>query len=44
MIVDFQNDFTTGGSLPVAGGDQIAERINELDGSGRFDIVVVTSV
>ena len=42
LIVDFQNDFTPGGALAVEGGDEIAERINELAGSGRFDLVVAT--
>jgi nicotinamidase/pyrazinamidase len=41
IIVDFQNDFTPGGALAVAGGDQIAERVNELAASG-FDVVVAT--
>ena len=42
MIVDFQNDFTTGGALAVRGGEEIADRVNELAGSGRFDFVVAT--
>lgn len=42
IIVDFQNDFTSGGALGVPEGDSIAERINELAGSGRFDLVVAT--
>ena len=42
MIVDFQNDFTPGGALAVPEGDAIADRINELAGSGRFDLVVAT--
>jgi nicotinamidase/pyrazinamidase len=41
IIVDFQNDFTPGGALAVAGGDQIAERVNELAASG-VDVVVAT--
>jgi nicotinamidase/pyrazinamidase len=40
LIVDFQNDFTPGGALPVAEGDTIAEPINELADS--FDLVVAT--
>jgi nicotinamidase/pyrazinamidase len=40
LIVDFQNDFTPGGALPVAEGDAIAEAINELAES--FDLVVAT--
>jgi nicotinamidase/pyrazinamidase len=42
LIVDFQNDFTPGGALAVPEGDRIAERINELAGSGEFDLVVAT--
>jgi nicotinamidase/pyrazinamidase len=40
LIVDFQNDFTPGGALPVAEGDQIAEPINALLDS--FDLVIAT--
>jgi nicotinamidase/pyrazinamidase len=40
LIVDFQNDFTPGGALAVAEGDQIAGPINELLDS--FDLVVAT--
>ena len=42
VIVDYQNDFNPGGALAVAGGDEIAEQINELASSGRFDLVVAT--
>jgi nicotinamidase/pyrazinamidase len=42
IVVDFQNDFTPGGALAVEHGDQIAERINALAGSGKFDLVVAT--
>ncbi len=42
VIVDFQNDFTPGGALAVAEGDEIAERLNELAGSGEYDLVVAT--
>jgi nicotinamidase/pyrazinamidase len=42
LIIDFQNDFTPGGALAVPEGDTIAERINELAGSGRYDLVVAT--
>jgi nicotinamidase-related amidase len=42
IIVDFQNDFTPGGALAVDEGDTIAPRINELAGSGAFDLVVAT--
>jgi nicotinamidase/pyrazinamidase len=40
LIVDFQNDFTPGGALGVAGGDEIAAPINAL--ANRFDLVVAT--
>jgi nicotinamidase/pyrazinamidase len=40
LIVDFQNDFTPGGALPVADGDRIAGPINSLLDS--FDLVVAT--
>jgi nicotinamidase/pyrazinamidase len=40
LIVDFQNDFTPGGALPVPEGDQIAEPINRLLDS--FDLVIAT--
>jgi nicotinamidase/pyrazinamidase len=42
IIVDFQNDFTPGGALAVPDGDVIAERVNELAASGRFDLVLAT--
>src|SRR3982751_5984861 len=42
VIVDVQNDFTPGGALPVPEGDEIAPRLRELAGSGRFDLVVAT--
>jgi len=42
VIVDFQRDFTPGGALAVAGGDEIAGRLNELSHSGKFDLVVAT--
>jgi nicotinamidase/pyrazinamidase len=40
LIVDFQNDFTPGGTLPVADGDTIAGPINEL--LDTFDLVIAT--
>jgi nicotinamidase/pyrazinamidase len=40
LIVDFQNDFTPGGALPVTEGDRIAGPINSLLDS--FDLVVAT--
>jgi nicotinamidase-related amidase len=42
VIVDFQNDFCPGGALAVPDGDAIAGRLNELAGSGDFDLVVAT--
>jgi nicotinamidase/pyrazinamidase len=42
IIVDFQNDFTPGGALAVAGGDEIGARIDALARSGEFDLVVAT--
>jgi nicotinamidase/pyrazinamidase len=42
LIIDFQNDFCPGGALPVADGDAIAPRVNELLDSGRFDLVIAT--
>ena len=42
FIIDFQNDFTPGGALPVRDGDAIAGRVNELIDSGDFDLVVAT--
>jgi nicotinamidase/pyrazinamidase len=42
VVVDFQNDFTPGGALAVPAGDEIADRVNELIDSGRFDLVVAT--
>jgi nicotinamidase/pyrazinamidase len=40
LIVDFQNDFTPGGALPVEHGDEIAAPINAI--ADRFDFVVAT--
>ncbi|MGZ4359467.1 MAG: bifunctional nicotinamidase/pyrazinamidase [Gaiellaceae bacterium] len=40
LIVDFQNDFTPGGSLAVPEGDRIARPIDRL--LDRFDLVVAT--
>jgi nicotinamidase/pyrazinamidase len=42
IIVDFQNDFTSGGALAVPDGDAIAPRVDELARSGEFDFVVAT--
>jgi nicotinamidase/pyrazinamidase len=40
LIVDFQNDFTPGGALPVPEGDAIAQPLNQLLDS--FDLVIAT--
>jgi nicotinamidase/pyrazinamidase len=42
VIVDFQNDFCPGGALAVPDGDAIGGRVNELAGSGEYDLVVAT--
>jgi nicotinamidase/pyrazinamidase len=42
VIVDYQNDFNPGGALAVAGGDEIAGRINALAADDRFALVVAT--
>ena len=43
VIVDYQNDFAApDGALSVAGGEDVAARINELARSGGFDLVVAT--
>jgi nicotinamidase/pyrazinamidase len=42
LIIDFQNDFTPGGALAVERGDEIADRINELAASGRYELVIAT--
>jgi nicotinamidase/pyrazinamidase len=40
LIIDFQNDFTSGGALEVPHGDEIAEPVKRL--AERFDLVVAT--
>jgi nicotinamidase/pyrazinamidase len=40
LIIDFQNDFTPGGALAVAGGNEIAEPLAPL--LDRFDLVIAT--
>lgn len=42
LVIDVQNDFTPGGALAVAGGDEIIGRINALAASEAFDVVVAT--
>jgi nicotinamidase/pyrazinamidase len=40
LIIDFQNDFTSGGALEVPDGDAIAEPVKEL--ARRFEIILAT--
>ena len=40
LIIDFQNDFTSGGALEVPGGDEIAEPVKRL--APQFDHVFAT--
>jgi nicotinamidase/pyrazinamidase len=40
LIIDFQNDFTPGGALAVAGGDEIAAPLDLL--LDQFDLVIAT--
>jgi nicotinamidase/pyrazinamidase len=40
VIVDVQNDFLPGGSLPVKDGNKIIPVINELQ--KKFDLIVAT--
>ncbi len=40
LIIDFQNDFTSGGALEVPGGDEIAEPVKRL--ADRLDLVFAT--
>jgi nicotinamidase/pyrazinamidase len=40
LIIDFQNDFTSGGALEVPGGDEIADPVKRL--AGEFDHVFAT--
>ena len=43
LVIDYQNDFARpDGALSVPGGEDVADRINELARSGRFDLVVAT--
>jgi|SRR5947209_3735664 len=42
LIIDFQNDFTSGGALAVRNGEEIADHVNALARSPRFDLVVAT--
>ena len=40
LIIDFQNDFTSGGALEVPEGDEVAEPVKRL--ADQFDVVVAT--
>jgi len=40
LIIDFQNDFTSGGALAIPEGDRIAEPVKRL--AERFDTVIAT--
>jgi nicotinamidase/pyrazinamidase len=40
LVIDMQNDFLPGGSLAVAGGDEIVAGINLL--AARFEHVILT--
>jgi nicotinamidase/pyrazinamidase len=40
LIIDFQNDFTSGGALEVPGGDEIGEPVKRL--ASEFDHVFAT--
>ena len=42
VVVDFQYDFCTGGSLPVPGSDMALARISNLISSGQVDNVIFT--
>jgi nicotinamidase/pyrazinamidase len=42
IVVDVQNDFCEGGSLPVPGGAALARTLNNLTNSGVYDAVVAT--
>ena len=42
VIVDVQNDFCENGSLAVAGGAAIAERISEYARNKSYDLIVAT--
>ncbi|MFI9812335.1 isochorismatase family protein [Saccharothrix variisporea] len=42
IVVDVQNDFCEGGSLPVAGGAAVAAAISAHAASGGYDHVVAT--
>jgi nicotinamidase/pyrazinamidase len=42
LVVDVQNDFCEGGSLPIAGGSEVARAISERLAAGGYDHAVAT--
>lgn len=40
LLIDIQNDFIPGGALPVPGGDEIIDTVNQLQ--HKFDLVIAT--
>ena len=40
LVIDVQNGFVPGGTLPVTGGDAVVPLINRL--AGRFQHIVLT--
>ena len=40
LVIDLQNDFCPGGSVAIAGGDEIVPTVNAL--AARFDAVILT--
>jgi nicotinamidase/pyrazinamidase len=44
IVVDVQNDFCEGGSLPVTGGAELAERLSTFieEADGYYDLVIAT--
>jgi len=42
IVVDVQNDFCPGGSLPVNDGDKVVDVINRLAQSGEYDLIVAS--
>src|SRR3954471_16624788 len=42
ILVDIQNDFLPGGALAVPEGDAVIPIANQLQESGRFDLIIAT--
>ncbi len=42
IVVDVQNDFCEGGSLPVAGGASVASAISSVMSDGAYPLIVAT--